>query len=666
MMNPRRRSCLPTTAALLWACLLHGSPTQAGDINWSSPMDVTGISDLLVTGGGVVSAFNGGDSSVVLSGINFGATDLLTGQPTGSGLLNGASTGNLNYNTLLDTVDWGGGTNASSITLGDGGLLTAGRSYTLQVWYTDKRNTRTMRYGDGATPSNTVELNGNAGSYGQYVTGTFTATGSTQTLTLAPQGFGNAHFNALLLQNTAPPIDPKASSGWSISSQSEWTQAYSIGNYNLVNGEANPTAVSATFESRVQLFAQKQSFSSITFKQTATWGTNKWNANDGSVVEPSDIYLPGVNPNAPVLISPREGEYYYLNGRSGPGDFEVYTSSDMRNWTQHTGILNEQWLTSAEYKDGTYYVYYDQENDQDPHLLTFTDLTDISTRVDHGRVFDDPNPGSDMAIFRDLDGTFHIVHEDWSRIPARNYSWDGQIAGHTTSPDGENNFNDTTGPYGIQANLFDESGSPTGAPDGTYQHPQQGTLTYTPYTKKHVWGDYELIRVGDMYYLFADDDPENGNIGVGYWYSDDVNGTFTYGGQINNDGHPDPAVIFAEGQFVMFTQQDDLISDGPWVDAVMAQAGVDTDGDGVVDVWTDWQDISETYGRIEGFAKVFSLDPAMMDLSELPDGYGIQFRYSTSDIGAVMDSVVIESVAVPEPGSLVLLGLGGLLALRCH
>ena len=79
---------------------------------------------------------------------------------------------------------------------------------------------------------------------------------------------------------------------------------------------------------------------------------------------------------------------------------------------------------------------------------------------------------------------------------------------------------------------------------------------------------------------------------------------------------------------------------------MQVQAGVDTDGDGEIDVWTDWQEVSETYSRIEGFAKAYAVDPAMVDLSGLPDGFGIQFRFQSDDIAAVMDSILIESATV--------------------
>ncbi|MEO0476007.1 MAG: dockerin type I domain-containing protein [Planctomycetota bacterium] len=649
----------PATTALLAALIGQAVPVFADDIAWGVATNSSSVSDIALTGGGIISAWNGGSGNVLAGGVNFLSNDPLAGGGTTSGLLNGASTGDTGYDALLDSINFGGGSGTSTVTLGSGGLLTSGTSYTLQLWYTDERPTfsgRTMRVGDGATPANTVDLVGNSGSYGQHVTGTFTASGTTQPLTLAPQGFGNAHFNALLLQETnaspppppPPPLGPKSTSGWTIGSQAEWTEAYSSGGFTINAGEANPNTGTAVFESRVQLFTEKQSFSSVTFKQNAQWGAAQWDRfTDGRIVQPA-------TGDAGVFVSPAEGDYWYLNATRGGGNYRAYQSSDLVNWTDHGDVTSDDWITSAEYADGVFYVYYDSPNDSDPHLLTFTDLSDASTRTNHGKVFDTPSvtaSGSDMAIFRDLDGTFHLIREDWSKINARQHSWDSQVAAHTTSPDGINHFNDTTGPYGIRANLFDEAGNPTGAGVQTYNHPQQGTLSYVPHENEDAWGDYEMLRVGDTYYLFADDDPEGQSIGLGYWYSDDINSPFTYGGRIRTNGHPDPTAGFANGEFFIMTQIEELASDGPWVDAVMGQVGVDTDGDGVADVWTDWQDVSETYGRVDGFAKVFSVDPASIDLSGLPDGYGVQFRFQTDDLAAVMDSIVFESTAAPQlPG----------------
>lgn len=96
--------------------------------------------------------------------------------------------------------------------------------------------------------------------------------------------------------------------------------------------------------------------------------------------------------------------------------------------------------------------------------------------------------------------------------------------------------------------------------------------------------------------------------------------------------------------FSMFVQcDDDLKRNGPWVDAIEARAGVDQDGDGIIDVWTEWSRVRESYGRIDGFAKVFSAEPAELDLSRLPAGFGIRFMVRFGAVGAILDRVAVVS-----------------------
>jgi hypothetical protein len=676
------------------AILLNASPAHA-IITWGAATNSSSISDLSITGGTVLYALNGGSAAADSSGTGTGLaspfnvgginfvqstfTTLPTGvtfTPTGSDAGDTAqsrwvndryrpatsgvsmiSTGNAAYDYLLksSTDAFGTPTGIQYGALTFGGL-TSGYDYQFQVWYNEPNGAddkRIMRFGDGA--GNYVQLRGgdangvtNGDNYGQFAIGTFTASGTSQTLTLDTEGkFPNVHFSAILLQSkpfspSSTPLPSSGTSGWTIETQEQWAAAASaVSNLNVANGQVIPNAGTATFESKVQSFTQKQKFTKVTFEQDAAWKATQWRANDGSIVDP----VP--NGDAPVFVSPAENDYWYLNATSGGGDYNVYHSTDMKNWTNHGNVTGVDWVTSAEYKDGTFYVYYDHENDQDPHLVTFTNLASAATRTDHGRVFDAPTPGSDMAIFRNLDGTWHIIREDWAKIKASSHSWDSQVAEHTISPDGITGWNSN-----IQSPLFDMAGSPTGAGPTNYNHPYMGTISYIPHTLNDAWGDYEMLRIGDTYYLFADDHPNGKSIGLGYWYSNDINGPFTYGGKIIDNLHPDPTAGFAEGQFFIMTQGRDLLSSGPWADAVLAQAGVDTDGDGTADVWTDWQIVKETYGRIDGFAKVFSVDPACLDLSSLPDGFGIQFRFQTSDAAAVMESIHVESFAVPAPHAL--------------
>ncbi|MGJ8640966.1 MAG: hypothetical protein ACSHYA_16365, partial [Opitutaceae bacterium] len=86
------------------------------------------------------------------------------------------------------------------------------------------------------------------------------------------------------------------------------------------------------------------------------------------------------------------------------------------------------------------------------------------------------------------------------------------------------------------------------------------------------------------------------------------------------------------GQFYLVTQTSkDFVSPGPWIKGVDVRVGVDTDKDGSVDEWTDWQEVSETYQGIPGVAKQVAKTPAQLDLSSLPKGYGFQFEIRLED-----------------------------------
>ena len=131
---------------------------------------------------------------------------------------------------------------------------------------------------------------------------------------------------------------------------------------------------------------------------------------------------------------------------------------------------------------------------------------------------------------------------------------------------------------------------------------------------------------------------------MGRFTSTSINAPFEWCGHIGK-GHPDPDVMFAEGRFYLATQQDsDFVSSGPWVETVEARAGVDTDKDGSIDQWTDWQVVTESYDYISGFSKQVSKTPAQLDLSKLPEGYGFQFEVKMTDTTENISKPIIDKV----------------------
>ncbi|MDF7826667.1 sulfatase-like hydrolase/transferase [Pontiellaceae bacterium B12227] len=188
-----------------------------GIITWGAATDVSAISEV-VTSGTLVEAINGasGTSVLTVNTVDFSGSGgaLLSGATAASSQLDsGGDTGDASYNTLLDNVDYGGGGDYGTISIGNGSL-TSGDDYLIQIWYCDDVRPvggRVMRLGDGN--GNTVDLDAKGGGQGQYAIGTFTADGTSQTLSFDAIGMGNAHITAYQIREAGPAAEPDVPTG---------------------------------------------------------------------------------------------------------------------------------------------------------------------------------------------------------------------------------------------------------------------------------------------------------------------------------------------------------------------------------------------------------------------------------------------------------------------
>ncbi len=177
---------------------------SAAPIDWAPVEDTAGIDDLIE--GTVVAALNGSASDVTVNGIlfeNFGLGIGFVENSYDSPLI---STGDANFDTLISSFTYGGGT-SPTLTL-DG--LTIGATYQVQVFFNDQRAAfagRVMTIGDGL--GNSVDLaasntGGAVDDYGHFAVGTVVADAVTQDIVLTTNGFGNAHLTALLVTEVSP------------------------------------------------------------------------------------------------------------------------------------------------------------------------------------------------------------------------------------------------------------------------------------------------------------------------------------------------------------------------------------------------------------------------------------------------------------------------------
>ena len=436
---------------------------------------------------------------------------------------------------------------------------------------------------------------------------------------------------------------------WTIASQDEWKANLSHQEgLEIADGQASPTGKTASFQSKLKTFPEKRRAASITISQSTVW--QNWDSAGN--IGPKNMR------DAPVFLRMGPKDYWILAAYGGKGKkgYHGWQSSDMAEWTYRGQVTERGCVTTAELVDGKAYIYYDYPNDQDPHLVIDDDLADGVPGKDMGMAFKDPSHGSDCAVIRDLDGKFHLIYEDWSPIDASTHAWDSPLAGHAVSEDG-------LGDFKILDPAVDERTKPTGR-FGEYFHPHWHKTDPKNYPGKVVpedipqhrikkgdlmapakyeihepeqnaYGDWSAISIGGQYYLFCDFDPAGGHgkqaMSVAWFTSSDINKPFTFCGNIGQ-GHPDPDIMFAEGKFYLITQTNqDFVSPGPWVDGVEVRVGVDTDKDGTVDQWTDWQEVKERYEATPGFAKQVAKTPARLDLDDLPEGYGFQFELRLTD-----------------------------------
>jgi len=177
---------------------------SAAMITWGDAFDVVGPEDVIATGM-LHEAVNGSSvvGEVVVNGVTFTNSDDLLGNSVGAIFLAGNTTGDDDYDEILSTLDYGGGT-STTISVGSG-TLTSGAAYLVQLWFTDLRAAqmnRVMTFGDGL--GNTVDVHASGAGLGQYAVGTFTADAGSQTLSLITNAFGNAHITAYQVRTTEP------------------------------------------------------------------------------------------------------------------------------------------------------------------------------------------------------------------------------------------------------------------------------------------------------------------------------------------------------------------------------------------------------------------------------------------------------------------------------
>ncbi|MEI8290078.1 MAG: RICIN domain-containing protein, partial [Verrucomicrobiota bacterium] len=182
----------------------------AASLTWGTPTIISSDTDV-ITSGSLVYAHTGGTNGATVNGVAFTAGNSGTawggnvslsgfGSPYSAYGGTNAPWTNLSaaYQTVLQGGAYGGATTGTVTLKG----LTAGHSYSAQIWVNDARSTGAGRSAT-ATGANTVTLDYNninaSGGVGQYVIGSFVANSTNQTFTLTSSS--SVQLNAINLRD---------------------------------------------------------------------------------------------------------------------------------------------------------------------------------------------------------------------------------------------------------------------------------------------------------------------------------------------------------------------------------------------------------------------------------------------------------------------------------
>ena len=254
-----KKNALHSMFVALMTAVLSTIPTFAASITWNTPVTISGDTNVATSGALVYAydesntgtavnsvAFTAGNSTTSLGGGNVTMSGF-TGGVDNSGYKNGGSGSPLNtlsssYISMIQGGAWTSSGTAVTVTLNN---LTSGHQYLVQIWVDDSRNSTTRTETVTGGGGNTVTLNynstGTGGGVGQYTIGNFTASATSQAITLT--GSASTQLNAIQVRDVPSGYFSGASGTiWDASTTADWSTA-SGGSYNQTWSSAWVNAV---------------------------------------------------------------------------------------------------------------------------------------------------------------------------------------------------------------------------------------------------------------------------------------------------------------------------------------------------------------------------------------------------------------------------------------
>jgi len=369
---------------------------SAAVITWEEPFNTAGPEDVL-TVGTLHEAINASSAAgeVVINGVTFTNSNDLLPKNAPTGRLAGATTGDADYDALLNTLDWGGGT-GPTFTLG-GGTLVPGAPYIIQVWFTDLLNDA-KKAGLLAVADefgNSVTLHAGGGEFGQYAIGSFTAdeTGN-QTLALTATNFGNAHFTGYQIRKDEPKtqaVGPIPSNGaqdiprdglnleWTAGEFAATHVVYFGTDFNDVN-----EATTASPEFKGNQTETTYALDRLEFAETYYWRIDEVNNTDPNSPWKGGIWSFTVEPEGYLVAQDLLTASASSQNSADENPNNTINGAGLNPDGSHSGDKTTMWLSAAS-DPGTAWIRYDLSAPRKlVEMLVWNHNTDLESLVGFG------------------------------------------------------------------------------------------------------------------------------------------------------------------------------------------------------------------------------------------------------------------------------------------
>lgn len=428
---------------------------------------------------------------------------------------------------------------------------------------------------------------------------------ASNTISYEVSGFQTIKWNVEICNNMVcvfahPNRTLTTSSWWNVSTSDEWDyNKHSSNNTAINDSKLEITASTGNWTSITREYSQQMRAEKLEIVPVdkLSWGSDRWH----SVVNETKTSYSTQNP---IPFRENGSWYMYIMDHSVNTYTDLWEKVGNSNWTQIADNVTTYEITDVIRNETGYYYAYG--GDINATLYISNSTYDKQNFTEYGVLA--TGCGDPGAFYDEETGMYHLFCENGTVESVH----DGERVRHMVSPNGRDSWEDA------------------------------GTAVESNYTDYDT-GDPRVTKIGDYYHMNVDWSLDVAHHNVKHYYTTNINATPWTEDQISldgggtNDGIPNKGDAFLRYNMsgnktwwnVYETESGDRSNKSYGVgNRIEFRLGVDEDGDGAIDSYTNWTNVKIWEYDENSTTRV--LKKQNMTINET--GYGFEIQYRMDDI----------------------------------